>query len=254
MIYVDNFSLKYDIFVSQHFNIKIRLTLDESNIVGDDVRFVMLLKIILNMVFLFFSDVQGLNSVHSEALGRRYPLRTFFSLEEDRCLVSLVELYGQNWPKISKCMLGRSARQVNERWRNYLSPERSSAPFTPQEDEIIENKYKEIGPSWKEIAQSLPGRTGMGVKNRWHKLNEHLKRRASGKEMQSHAKKITPQEDAIIMKKYEELGPNWEMIAQSLPGRDAKAVRLRCSNLLAKHPKDWDQTMPPELQLKNLMN
>jgi hypothetical protein len=43
------------------------------------------------------------------------------------------------------------------------------SPWTTEEEEIILEKYKEVGSKWVLIASFLCGRTGNDVKNRWHK-------------------------------------------------------------------------------------
>jgi hypothetical protein len=51
--------------------------------------------------------------------------------------------------------------------------------WTTAEDELIFNKFQEVGPKWVQISAFLPGRTGNDVKNRWHK---HISRRVRQRE------------------------------------------------------------------------
>jgi hypothetical protein len=91
-----------------------------------------------------------------------------FSPEEDTRLADLVAVYGdEDWNRISSRIAGRSPRQCRDRWRHYLDPSLTLAPFTSQEDAHILQRYAEIGPKWKTIAGTLTGRTDIAVKNRW---------------------------------------------------------------------------------------
>ena len=93
-----------------------------------------------------------------------------FTKEEDELIKQLVALNkNTNWETIAKYVPGRTARQCRDRYNSYLFKEAEPKPWTPEEDLIIVSKYQEFGPHWVKISQSLPGRTGNNVKNRWHK-------------------------------------------------------------------------------------
>lgn len=103
--------------------------------------------------------------------------RAKFSKEEDEILKNLVESLGDNnWQAISNRMPGRNSRQCRERWQNYLSPEIINGPWTPEEDELLVSKYKELGPSWKQISTFFPTRTDINIKSRWNLRERHLKK------------------------------------------------------------------------------
>ncbi|KAH0788928.1 Myb-like DNA-binding domain containing protein [Histomonas meleagridis] len=95
--------------------------------------------------------------------------KTKFTPEEDEKLKELVANHGENnWYLISELMPGRNTRQCRERWRYYLSPEVSNAPWTEEEDNLLDEKYRQFGPKWKLIAKFFPKRTDINVKSRWH--------------------------------------------------------------------------------------
>lgn len=89
-----------------------------------------------------------------------------FTHEEDKHLISLVSQYGDDWEKISAKMPTRNARQVRDRYMNYLAPDINTAPFTPEEDELILKKMKEIGPRWLFMKTFFKGRSEIALKNR----------------------------------------------------------------------------------------
>ena len=91
-----------------------------------------------------------------------------FTVSEDHQLVKLVEELGtQDWNVIASKMENRNARQCRERWENYLSPSVNRAPFTPEEDLLLMQKYQELGAKWVSISKSFNNRTDISVKSRW---------------------------------------------------------------------------------------
>jgi hypothetical protein len=94
-----------------------------------------------------------------------------FTAEEDSLLRRLVSQLGEeSWPHIAQRMHHRNARQCKERWTNYLSPSVSNSPWTPQEDRLLEDKIREIGQKWVQIAAFFARRTDIHIKNRYHLL------------------------------------------------------------------------------------
>jgi hypothetical protein len=96
--------------------------------------------------------------------------RRKFTPEEDLQLRSLVERLGtKSWEEIAQFIQDRSARQCRDRYKNYLLDSLITNPWTPEEDEVLIEKFHQIGPKWVEIGKLLSGRSGNNVKNRWHK-------------------------------------------------------------------------------------
>jgi hypothetical protein len=91
-----------------------------------------------------------------------------FTAEEDAQLKILVTQYGStDWEWIARLMSGRNGRQCRERWNNYIDPALNTNLWTLGEDLILTQKYEELGPQWRKIASSLPGRSRNRIKNRW---------------------------------------------------------------------------------------
>lgn len=70
-------------------------------------------------------------------------------------------------------MTTRTNRQCQERWNNFLAPEIKKSSWTNEEDNILKEKYLEIGPKWSKISLLLPGRKAIDIKNRF---NCHIKK------------------------------------------------------------------------------
>jgi hypothetical protein len=108
----------------------------------------------------------------------------FLKAEDDQLRV-LVNRYGeQNWNLISSHMNRRNARQCRERYKNYLSPNYRNTPWTPDEEEILAAKVKELGSKWSAIARSFDARSDVNVKNHWAAMqsrNERVLKSAQAK-------------------------------------------------------------------------
>ncbi|OHT03852.1 hypothetical protein TRFO_01574 [Tritrichomonas foetus] len=101
-----------------------------------------------------------------------------FCAEEDIQLKELVNKYGENnWAQIAQNMPNRNSRQCKERWCNYLSPSICKSPWTQEEDNLLLDKYKEVGARWVQIAKFFPQRTDISIKNRYLVLSRQIKKK-----------------------------------------------------------------------------
>jgi hypothetical protein len=96
--------------------------------------------------------------------------RRKFTPDEDEALRTLVGQYGTDWNVVSQQLPPRTARQCKDRWKHYLSPDVVVGNWTESDDQLLMFKVTEIGPRWAVIAQLFPGRTDIGVKNRYISL------------------------------------------------------------------------------------
>ncbi|OHS98441.1 Myb-like DNA-binding domain containing protein [Tritrichomonas foetus] len=114
------------------------------------------------------------NSSCSSNNDSRRQIKHKFTQEEDEKLTQIVnELGDSNWKRIADKMGTRNCRQCRERWKNYLCPSVSKTPWTADEDELLQQKYKELGSQWSIIAKFFPNRTDVNLKNRWVVLTSH---------------------------------------------------------------------------------
>ena len=94
-----------------------------------------------------------------------------FSLLEDQTILKRVAQFGaKNWDLIASVIPERTGRQCRERYYNYLSPEITNSPWTPEEDQILIQEVQISGSSWSKIAPKFPGRSPNNIKNRWYKV------------------------------------------------------------------------------------
>lgn len=98
--------------------------------------------------------------------------RSMFTVAEDRKLLKLVNDSGKrpNWRAISIIMKTRTPRQCRERYQNYLNPSLEHVNWTKEEDQLILEKFEDVGPKWNMIAKFLHGRTGNSTRNRYQSL------------------------------------------------------------------------------------
>ncbi|KAH0795168.1 Myb-like DNA-binding domain containing protein [Histomonas meleagridis] len=104
-------------------------------------------------------------------MSQPLPPRTKFSEIEDQKLIKIVSGMAKvNWKYVANQMEGRTARQCRERYKNYLSPNIRCTPWTPEEDALLLQKYKEFGPCWSFMKQFFDKRESVSLKNRYAKL------------------------------------------------------------------------------------
>jgi hypothetical protein len=113
--------------------------------------------------------------------AKRAAIKQKFSPEEDQYLRHLVSRYGpSDWKQISLHMNGRTVRQCRERWKSYLEPSLNKLDWTAQEDQLLLQKYEEIGPKWSRLALYFHARTDIDVRNRYHRI-ERITKKAEAK-------------------------------------------------------------------------
>lgn len=95
--------------------------------------------------------------------------RIIFNEDENLFIYKLVKLIGPNWVEISKGLPGRTPKQIRDRYMNYLRDGLNKSPWTLQEDFLLIQMHKYVGPKWSKMAIKLPGRSANDIKNRWYK-------------------------------------------------------------------------------------
>lgn len=98
-----------------------------------------------------------------------------WSYDEDNILKTMVLRGCSSWGQVSASIPGRTQKQCRERWKNHLDPRIIRTPFTPAEDQLLQESYAELGNRWSKIADIIPGRTEESVKARWKFLNPQKK-------------------------------------------------------------------------------
>jgi len=102
--------------------------------------------------------------------------RNYWESDEDLRLLELVEKHGEKWSKIASLMKGRTGKQIRDRYVNYLRPNIKQKRWSQEEDNLLQELYKEFGNKWSRIAIYLHGRTENQVKNRFYASERKEKR------------------------------------------------------------------------------
>ena len=82
-----------------------------------------------------------------------------FTAQEDHFIRNSVKLVGEDWEIISKVLLGRTPKQIHDRYQNYLRDGLKKGPWTKEEDDLIISFYEQIGPKWTKMVENIPGRS-----------------------------------------------------------------------------------------------
>ncbi|GJN10312.1 hypothetical protein PR202_ga28396 [Eleusine coracana subsp. coracana] len=79
-----------------------------------------------------------------------------WSLEEDKCLMVAVKLFGSgSWSRIAQFVPGRMQSQCRERWCDVLDPDLDHREWQPEEDSKLLAAVDELGPVWSKIARKI---------------------------------------------------------------------------------------------------
>jgi hypothetical protein len=97
--------------------------------------------------------------------------KRFFSKEDDRTLRAIKASSPEiTWREVSERMRGFTARQLRERWCNYVSPDLNVNAWTPEEDQTLLALHRELGPCWGIIGTRMGNRSAPDIKNRFQAL------------------------------------------------------------------------------------
>lgn len=114
------------------------------------------------------------NSEDETILRKKKPIfcrHKKWTKEEDNKLRQLVNKFGdKNWRILANSMENRNPRQCRERWNYYLNPNLKVGDWTPEEDNLILQKKKELGRKWTLIATFFENRTDAMIKTRYNAL------------------------------------------------------------------------------------
>lgn len=104
--------------------------------------------------------------------------KRFFTAEEDDTLRKLVkDGVKVNWKKMEKYFKNRTARQLKERYINYLDPNINRSEFTEEEEKVILRLVENHGTVWSVISSVLTGRTENQLKMYYNtKLLKRIKK------------------------------------------------------------------------------
>jgi hypothetical protein len=91
-----------------------------------------------------------------------------FDRKEDDLLLEAVSKYGLDaWNQVAAVLGTRTPRQCRNRYTLFLGPNVNNTPWTTEEDDLLRQKYDELGPRWAVLRSFFPGRTDLNVKNRF---------------------------------------------------------------------------------------
>jgi hypothetical protein len=88
--------------------------------------------------------------------------------EEDEMILEGVGKHGFKWYIIAKGFKNRNAKQIRDRYINYLDPNISKEKFSTEEDLMILDLHTKFGNKWSIIRQYMPYRSADMIKNRYN--------------------------------------------------------------------------------------
>ncbi|KAK8838853.1 hypothetical protein M9Y10_032895 [Tritrichomonas musculus] len=128
-----------------------------------------------------------------------------------------------------------------ENYQQNIKKVHPRVPFTHYEDDILKNLVIKYGSyNWKTISKYMPNRNPRQCRDRW--LNYLSPDVVNGP--------WTLEEEELLVKKYEELGPSWKQIATFFPSRTDINIKSRW-NLRERRLKKESLELTKELLIEN---
>ena len=176
-------------------------------------------------------------------------IRRKFTQEEDTKLCQLVNQYGaKKWDQIAKMMPGRTGRQCRDRYRNYLIPGFFNGQWSQEEDELLHEKFNQMGRQWARMMQFFPGRSANSLKNRWNyfvcRLNQEQKQNQNSTNQQD------DKNDKIDKNKNEELdipvkeNKNNEALEKEISEKDEESLEQKDQINQSTEAQEVAQSVP----------
>jgi hypothetical protein len=166
-----------------------------------------------------------------------------FTKEEDKKLLELVQQHGFNWEVIALSMHGRTASQCNHRYNNTAIQTIKSGRWTPREDVqlILAKKAFE---KWTQIADYVPGRTGMKCRERFSNVLDPDCSVSKNRHW-------TPEEDDKLFELVRIHGAgNWAKISEAIGDRTDNQCYRRWRNCAEKRSPEEYAEYKKRLSLK----
>lgn len=104
-----------------------------------------------------------------KCISKKHISKNFFTKEEDEKIKKLVKHFGTAcWPIVASFLDGRTPKQCRDRYFHYLIPGIFQGEWSKKEDELLIEKYNELGSKWSQIQSFFPNRNAISIKNRWN--------------------------------------------------------------------------------------
>jgi hypothetical protein len=125
--------------------------------------------------------------------------------------------------------------------------------WTESEDQILRQKYAELGPKWSEISRTITGRSEEACRVQFSQSVEHRTKEPSmtsrgHADGRANAKIWAPKDDRTLLEMHAKHGPMWSKIAQVVGGTTYDGCRARFRRL-ANEKKQANFQAPPKKRI-----
>ena len=96
--------------------------------------------------------------------------RGYWTKDEEEKLMSLINLYGKKWAKISQILVTRSGKQIRHHYVNILDKLNKKSKFSLEENNKLINLFNKYGAKWQKISEEFVGRSADNLKCRYYNI------------------------------------------------------------------------------------
>lgn len=116
-------------------------------------------------------QAQEMMSVEETSQETRTEVKITWNVDEDALLRKLAQRFCCDWEEVAARLPGRTPYMCQRRWEKRLKLKNSSAPWKPEEDDLLLALQTKLGRAhWRDIAVYMPQRTPEAIQNRLHLL------------------------------------------------------------------------------------
>lgn len=177
----------------------------------------------------------------TESLGlqtfRKGQRKTWVKHDDELLLKRLHELYpgpfeentvktrSVDWERVAQAFGGeRKAKDCRKRWALSLDPNLRRGKWTPEEDELLVQQFRQHGALWQQVALQIEGRTEHQCLKRYYEvLDPNVRNRLQP---------WSEAEDLLLIDLVTRHGTKWKTIASEFAGRPSLTCRNRWRNLV----------------------
>ncbi|MDR2806572.1 MAG: hypothetical protein LBB11_00210 [Puniceicoccales bacterium] len=136
--------------------------------------------------------------------------RVHWTKQEDEQLITTMKVVKTHnpsdfWGTVAAfSLLNRSARQCKDRYCDHLDPKVNKGPLTPEEKERIAQLRGRDKLTWAVIAEQLPGRTALYIKNYWNGLCRRTRQQVEEQNSENTQQNALTKNNDLYHPKYQE--------------------------------------------------
>lgn len=166
-----------------------------------------------------------------------------FTQEEDIMILVGVQMWGENFQRISHFLKDRTTSQIRDRYKHYLNRPDLGIPWTVNDDEKLLELVDRHGKSWKTIAKYFPSKDRTQVRHRHNSLLKFFAKKPNAPLIDAPCRCYNPQH-------YQDFQEHWDKAKKILNCNTLDDMVKAKNNLVTSLMKRKSRVVPPDPKKK----